>query len=283
MKQARLYETPEQFAEMMMGRLSEGLGACVAQRGEEPLLLEIQMDSGRPEEKAVISLHDVYHTYMASGDLNIAVEHLNNVIRTSNFTRSMQDRCILDTKYIYPAVRNERYVEEAGGEYEFLSDAFLPGLRIVYLEIKDEITKIINKSLLEQNPVLNEENVRTLAFANLKAAGWQKPRMRLKVPFRMSCTVDVYMEHPHPIECQFLLPAWKRHMPTHCVIAFTNRMTMMVMHSTERMDTLERAMRLVEKTRFRDVVKRSVHFMPGPVSPNIYWVHNGAAQLMEGC
>lgn len=279
MKQVRLYERPQEFAEMMVGHLSGSLGTQVRLREDEPLLLEFCMDSGQ-KEKTVISLHDPYHTYMAGGDLNTAVDYLNQVIRTSNFIHSNKDYGYLDANYIFPALRDERYVEGVSRDSAILSDAHLPGLRVVYLEIKDGVTKIISEALLEHNPKLKEEHIRKLAYANLKAAGWQQPQMSLTVPFRKSCTVEVFMDHPHPIEGQFFLKEWKRHMPSSFAIAFTNRMNMMMMHSTERIDSVERAKQLIDKTRFREMVKRSYYLMPSPVSQNIYWVHNGEARLL---
>jgi hypothetical protein len=47
------------------------------------------------------------------------------------------------------------------------------------------------------------------------------------------------------------------------------------------METISQALRLVDKSRFRDVVKRSCRLLPNPVSEEIYWISNGEAKLLE--
>jgi len=283
MRSVRLYDNPEHFAEMMMRQLSESLNVVVRQREGEPLLLDVELNPDDPNETAQISLHNTYRTYRVGGDLNAAVDYLNNIVRTSNYLRSKKgDVRKLDSAYIFPAIRDERYVDEAGIDSPFLSEAYLPGLRVIFLEIKDGCSKIVNRSVLESNPRLTEEKVRRLAYRNLRAAGWQPSRLSLESPFRKSCIVEVFLDNPHPIECQFLLPELSiSHMPDNCVIAYTNRKCTMLMHSRERMETMAQARRLVDRSRFREVVKRSYYLMPSPVSLQLYWINNGKAELLE--
>ncbi|MDG0792976.1 hypothetical protein OMP38_20470 [Cohnella ginsengisoli] len=63
MKQARLYDQPEQFAEMMKRHLAASLQIDVRLTEGEPLLLEMDDKIG----KSQVSLHDTYRTYMAGG------------------------------------------------------------------------------------------------------------------------------------------------------------------------------------------------------------------------
>lgn len=283
MRAARLYDAPEQFAEMMMMHLGESLSVQVENTVEEPLLLMINLDPNDPANKVQVSLHNTYQTYMASGDMNAAVDNLNDTIRLTNYMQTKKDEIVkLDSAYIYPAIRDERYVEEAGRDVKFISDPYLPGLRVIYLEIKDECSKIISEASLEHNPRLTVEKIKHLAYRNLRTAGWQSPRLSLEVPLRPSCTVEVFMDNSHPIECQFLLPEMaKRNMPSSCLIAFTNRKYAMMMYSTEQMDTMAQARRLADKSKFREVVKRSFYIMPNPVSEQIYWIKDGEAKLLE--
>ncbi|RIX60096.1 hypothetical protein D3P08_00440 [Paenibacillus nanensis] len=277
MNAVRLYDTPEQFAEMMVNQLRSSMGALVKQTEGEALLLKVSLDAGKPEEELTISLHDTYRSYMASGDLNAAVDYLNQIVKTSSYMQRYQEEmCKLDASYLFPAVRDERYVTEAGRDMEFLSDPFLPGLRIIYLEIKGGVTKIVNKSMLERNPRLSEEKMRRLAYRNLRAAGWQKPRISLTSPFCKSCTIEIYSEPPHPIDYQFSMPEWRSlYLPDNYVIAYTNRQYMMLLRSYEPMDSEAQVKRLVQKSKFSEIVKRSFHVMPNPVSVNMYWVHKG--------
>ncbi|WP_373228879.1 DUF1444 family protein [Cohnella sp.] len=282
MRPARLYDAPEQFAEMMMKHLSESMNVLV-QKTEEPLLLEINVNLNDPQEKIQVSLHNTFRTYMASGDMNTAIDYLNDTIRCTELMRTKKDDVVkLDSAYIYPAIRDTRYVEEAGKNVKFISEAYLPGLSVIYLEIKDSCSKIITEASLEYNPRLTEERVKHLAYRNLRTAGWQSSRLTLQSPFRESCCIEVFMDNSHPIECQFLLPEMATsNLPKSCLIAYTNRKTAMIMYSNERMETLSQVMRLADKSRFRDVVKRSCLFRPNPVSEQIYWIHNGEAKLLE--
>lgn len=91
MSTARLYETPEQFAEMMMKQLRESMQVSVRQEDGEPLLLDISLNPNDPKEKLQISLHNTYRTYRAGGDLNAAIDYLNNIIRTSHYMRATEN------------------------------------------------------------------------------------------------------------------------------------------------------------------------------------------------
>jgi len=278
----RLYDKPEQFAEMMARQLSESLGLKVGSKIEEPLLLEILLDDAdRQDGKAVISLHQTYDTYMAGGDLNTAVDYMNNIARTTVHLRMENEMKKIDPARVYPAVRDERYAKEAGRESPILSDPFLPGLRIVYLEVHEDFCKIITRKLLDENPGLDEEEVKKRAYANLKASGWVEPSMRLPHPNRPTCVLQVFADPPHPIDCQFLVPEWiSRYLPSQYLIAYTNRKTVLLLQTGERMDTAHQARDVAVKSAFKEMVERSCRLMPSPVSDRIYWVNNGKAKLL---
>lgn len=273
----RLYDKPQDFAEMMAQHLRSVLQLAVHSQAEEPLLLEVVFDESRKDERAQISLHNTYTTYMRTGDLNAAVDYLNATIRVSLEVRDrMQEVARLDPAFIYPAIRDSRYVEEAGQASGMLGDDSLPGLKVVYLEIKDSYSKVIGKALLSQHPRLTEERVRRVAYRNLKSEGWMPPKILLQSPYRESCYVEAYMDNPYPVECQFLRPDWvKRHLPSDFLIAFPNRKYTLLMRSDERMDTLERAACLARRARFDDVVWRNHRLLPDPVSDRIYWAQEG--------
>src|SRR5690606_40505798 len=65
-------------------RIRENLDAKVSHQDDDPLLLEVSMNPAKQDETFVISLHQTYQTYVNSGDLNITVEYLNNLIQTSD-------------------------------------------------------------------------------------------------------------------------------------------------------------------------------------------------------
>lgn len=283
MKAERLFRTPEQFAAMMSRQLRENLQMRVGQREGEPLMLEIEVHADKPEEKLQVSLHDTYRLYQASGDLKVAVDYLNDIVRNSRFVNAGNGFMRLDPAYIYPAIRDARYVEEAGRDMAFVSDKYLPGLRQIYLEIKDGCTKIVTESLLACNPLLTEAEVRSLAFRNLRRRGWKRPSISMRNPLRISCSVDIYLNPPYPAECQFLFSELvARRMPSSYIIAFTNRQCTLVMRSQEPMDTAQQALELVRESEFQALVRRSCRFMPHPVSDRLYWVRNGQASLLGG-
>src|SRR5690606_32968140 len=160
-------------------------------------------DPSVPDERAQISLHNTYVTYMRTGDLNAAIDYLNGAIRVSLDLRDrLEEVAKLDPAYFYPALRDSRYVEEAGLASGMLGDDGLTGLKVVYLDIKDSYSKVIGKALLARQPHLTEARVRRAAYRNLKSEGWMPPKLTLQSPFRESCRIEVYTDNPYPIECQ---------------------------------------------------------------------------------
>ncbi|WP_027086252.1 hypothetical protein [Cohnella panacarvi] len=283
MRAARLYDTPEEFAVMIKGHLDNERGMRATLREDEPLLLDVCL-SDDPKDIAQVSLHNSYRTYMAGGDLNTVIDQLNGILNVSNLIREKggEELQKLDAAYIYPAIRDERYVMEAGRNNPFISDAYLPGLRVIFIEIKDSFSKIVTELSLESNPRLTAERVKRIAYRNLRSAGWIYPKLELTSPCRKSCTIDAYTDNPHPIECQFLLqPMAAANLPDHCVIAYTNRKYALLLRSAEPMDTAEQVVRLVEKSRFKEVVKRSFRLLPNPVSMRMYWIRNGQAEWLD--
>ncbi|MBO9606389.1 MAG: hypothetical protein J7639_10580 [Paenibacillaceae bacterium] len=282
MKAVRLYNTPEEFAEMMVQHLKESLKMSVRRKTEDPLLLEIGIDPNKPDHQVRVSLHDTYRLYRTSGDLNVTIDYLNDVVRTSRYMSGLEEGYQIDPAYLYPAIRDTRYVEEAGEEMPFVSDDYLPGLRQIYLEIKGGCSKIVTHSLLAANPHLTEAEVKRQAYRNLQKGGWQSPRLRLRSPLRSTCTVDVYLEPPFPMECQFLLAELvKNRMPSHYVIAFPNRQCTLVLRSKEPMETMLQAAELVRESGFDSIVHRNVHLYPYPVSGNMFLVRHGKARLLK--
>lgn len=273
----RLYDKPLDFAEMMARHLHGALGMAVQPQAEEPLLLDVVYDPADPEERAQISLHNTFATYMRTGDLNAAIDYLNGAIRVSLDLRDRLEEVVkLDPAFIYPALRDSRYVEEAGQASGMLGDDSLPGLKVVYLDIKGSYSKVIGKALLERQPRLTEARVRRVAYRNLKSEGWMPPKLSLQSPFQASCRIEVYTDNPYPVECQFLQADWVgKHLPGEFLVAFPNRKYALLMRSDERMDTKEKAARLAKRAKFDDVVRRSHRLMPDPVSERIYWAHEG--------
>lgn len=284
MQPVRLYDQPQEFAEMMMRHLRESLNLEVRQDANEPLLLEIQYDKDNEEDKSRVSLHETFVTYMRTGDLNTAIDYLNGVLRCSTDIRDRQEEMLrLDPQFIYPVLRSKEYVEQAGLGSGPLAEESLPGLCMMFLEIKEGYSKIINQEMLNHHPRLTAERVKRLAYRNLRAEGWSYPNLNLQSPFHSSCWVDVYTDPPFPPECQFLYPEMARgHAADSYLIAFTNRKTTILMRAEDPMDTVDRAIRLVKKSRFADVVRRSYRVMPHPVSDRIYWCYKGEFRWLEG-
>ncbi|OAS23683.1 hypothetical protein [Paenibacillus oryzisoli] len=281
MRQALLYETPKEFACMMMRHLEESLGTLVQQKDpvNNPLLLSVMKEE---EEELVVSLHGVFQTYHNTGDINAAITYLNGIIGATAYCRNEDEAMRLDSSYIYPILRDARFVEEAGKGLHMVADEIIPGMCVLFLEIKTEHNKIVTRSLLEANPKLTEEKVKRIGYRNLRAEGWIHPSLELLSPARKTCTVDVFTDNPFPFECQFLNPDWiQAHMPESFLIAFTNRKQTLVMRSTETIDSEGAAARLAKQSKFTDIVRRSYVVMPQPVSDHIYWVQKGTFHLLN--
>ncbi|MDR6555196.1 DUF1444 family protein [Paenibacillus qinlingensis] len=281
MRQALLYKTPEEFASMLMRHLEESLGMLIQQKEPEndPLLLSIMKEE---KEELVVSLHRVFQTYHNSGDINAAITYLNGILSAVEYCQNQDEVLKLDASYIYPVLRGAQFVEEAGKGLHMVVDEIIPGMCVLFLEIKTEHNKIVTRSMLEANPMLTEEKVKRIGYRNLRAEGWTKPRLELLSPARKTCTVDVFVDNLFPFECQFLNSGWiKEHMPESFLIAFTNRKQTLVMRSTEPIDSEAVAIRLAKKAKFTDVVRRSYLVAPHPVSDHIYWVQKGTFRLLD--
>lgn len=283
MPKVRLYDTPQEFAAMMMRQLGESLGATIRQHDDEALLLHVRLPDSDNEHGALqISLHNAFHNYMAGGDLNAAIDYLNDIVRVSRKVGADTQLAKLDGASIFPVIRDERYAEEAVQGSAELWDPCLPGLRVIFVDINNDLVRIVSGSVLQCNPRLTAERVRRLAYRNLISAGWYEAKGSIRSPFRPSCTIDVYADNPHPIEYQFLLPQMAvARMPASYVIAFTNRKHLLVMRSDEPMETPEQALNLVRASKFSEIAKRAYHLMPYSVSDGLYWMHNGQASLLN--
>ncbi|WP_325354233.1 DUF1444 family protein [Paenibacillus sp.] len=282
MKPVRLYDRPEAFAEMVVRQVKSSINVHIVQKEEDPLLLEINVGSEEEKEMAQVSLHSTFLTYIRSGDLNTAVDYLNGIIHCSTELQNKAALEPIDPACLYPALRDSLFVKEAARGMELLTEEILPGLHVVYLELKQGYSKMINRSLLESQPRWTEERIRRVAYRNLKSEGWTPPNLSLPSPFRQSCTVDVFLDNPFPSECQLLVPElYEGHIPGCCVFAFPNRRTTLLMRSEERMETASEALRLVQKSRFNDVVRRSYRLMPHPVSERIYFSRKGKVVQLE--
>lgn len=282
MQQVRLYDSPEAFTEMIIRQIKSCMNVRISQKEGDPLFLEIDIGSEQESEMTQVSLHSTFVTYMRTGDLNGAVEYLNGIIHCSTELQNKAALESIDPACLYPALRDSLFVKEAARGMDLLAEEILPGLHVVYLELKQGYSKMINKSLLESQPRWTAERIRRVAYRNLKSEGWTPPNLSLPSPFRQSCTVDVFLDNPFPSECQLLVPElYEGHIPGCCVIAFPNRRTTLLMRSEERMETASEALRLVQKSRFNDVVRRSYRLMPHPVSERIYFSRKGKVVQLE--
>lgn len=272
MNQVRLFDNPEEFAEMMMKHLSDALKVTPKQDKKEPLLISFSL--GEEDEVVQISLHSAFQTYMNTGDLNLAIDHLNGIISGSQACRDKDEMIKLDLSCVYPTLRDSRYVTEAGKAT--ISEKILPGLSMIFIEKKEGYSKMINQTLLDHQSNLTQERLKRVAFQNMRSEGWTKPSLSLPSPARESCVMDVYTDYYSPIECQFITPGWtKMHLPHSYLIAFTNRKTVVAMRSSEEMDTIELARELAVTSQYTEIVRRSHVVMPHPNSEHIYWLHKG--------
>lgn len=214
MQQVRLYDQPHEFAEMMAQHLSQSLNVQVRQKKEEPLLLEVVFNSEKEDDKSEVSLHETFLTYMRTGDLNTAVDYLNGIVRCSMDLRDKHEEMLkLDTSCIYPVLRSKEYVEQVDKGLGLVVEESIPGLCVIFLELKDGYSKIISSAMLEHHPRLTADRIKRLAFRNLRSEGWSSSTLRLQSPFRKTCTIETFLDNPFPAECQFLRRSGKSPVP----------------------------------------------------------------------
>ncbi|WP_040951802.1 hypothetical protein [Gorillibacterium massiliense] len=254
----------------------------IKRKEKAPYLLDIQVNLRDPADKLQVSLRNMYRTYKSSEEMNMSMDDLNGIWHTAGMAQKEDKEWKPDLAYLFPAIREESYVYEAERDRELISDPFLPGLRVVFLDIQCESAKAVSRDMLRLYPELTEEKLKERAYRNLSLMGWQQPRLCLPSPTCKSCTIELFTDYRHPVECQFLMPDMAAdHMPNHSVIAYINRNYVLLLRSEEKMDSMQKVLRLIEKSGFREVVKRSVHHLPNPVSDRIYWICYGLAAEVD--
>lgn len=230
-----------------------------------------------------ISLHYAYQAYLNSGNFNIALHSLDDIVqKVIAACQEPRDLAMakLDMSAIFPALRDSAYVEQSYSR-AICEDA-LPGFKKVYLEASNGSSKIINEGILERNPGLTREWIERIAHLNLRSVGWTRPRLSIPSSTRQSCTIDVYMDNLVPVECQFLDPELTRiYLPDVYLISFPAQYTSIVMYSSEKMNTIDQAVRLAKRSGLVNIVHGSYYSTSSPNNRNIYWVYGGAVFLLK--
>lgn len=278
LKQARLYANEVEFATMMRGHLKQSLRLDVESKENEPLLLEIRMERDGKPEKAEVSLHATYASYMNTGDLNMAINYLNGIIRSTVDIQLLgEEMGRVDTRDVFPALRDKDYVAAAAASMNLVTEETpFEGLSTVFLMDREGYSVLVTKEMVAHTPGLSEEALKQIAYRNMRRLGWDESGLQLPCPKRDSCWVETFISDDLPIEHQFVLPdLYKGKLPSEFLIAFPYRGAALMLRSGESMGTRKEAMALARKSVFMEVVRRSFLAMPGPNSPRIYHYSDG--------
>jgi hypothetical protein len=279
MNQALMYKDPVDFARFMLTHLTERVDvASISNLGPDPLKVQI----GYGSAKGILSLHNVWQSYVRTGDLNQAIDFLNGIIHASTYGQQTENMA-LDAERIFPSLRPEGYSRqmETG---DLLCEGRLPGLDTVFMERKDGFTVLINKELLLANPQWDEKSLIHKAYENLRNRGWSAPQLRLPVPFNtVPGEILVFHTEDDPIELQLLVPQlYRPHLPESFLAAFPARYNALVLRTDADMHSASTAKRFALQTGFKEVVKMAFNKEPWPLSRNIYWITGAKAYRLSG-
>ena len=279
MRAAPIYTNPIDFSRFMAGQLENSMQAKLVQSIEDPLRLEVTFHGHAPEEeKAVLHLHNVYDTYRKTGDLNAAIDFLNNMTEAMRYTKQIDPkRPTFNPDHIYPVLRPSRDIRRFKKDgYNIITYAEVPGMETVILERNVGFSTLINEEMLNANKQWDKQSLKRRAYQNMRSSGWKQPNLQLQHPFAEDCEVLVYLDPPVPVQCQLLLPDMTfGRLPEQFIAAFPNKETTLIMKCRERLDSMATVKRIVRDSQLRDVVDRSYRFMPYPLTRDLYWISNG--------
>jgi hypothetical protein len=271
--------------EFIMKRLREFSPAISFEQGEDELTFRLIEPNGNTS--GWLWLHNIWHAYQRSGDLNTIIDFINGQIQGMQYIHQMtvQPRGV-DIHNVYPAIRPLNY---ANDQKEMIgrcfSDTSVPGLDTIFVERREGFSVILNEEIVK--PVLiymNEDEIKKQAYANLHKRGWVDPEMIIPA---MNVEEDgefhVFRAPGYPFHHQFFLPDMTSgHLPNSYLVAFPGQYMAVVLTIEGSIQSASQAKRISIRSGLIYFAKYAIAAEPRPLSNNIYWVQGNKRYWLTG-
>jgi hypothetical protein len=273
------------LTEFVMKRVKENAPATTFEQGEDELTFRLIEPNG--DASGWLWLHNIWHEYQRSGDLNTVIDFINGQIEAMKYIQQMTEQPRgVDIFNVYPAIRPSNYIKNQKDHFgKCFSDNSVPGLDTVFVERKEGFMVVLNESLVE--PVLvymNVDEIKKQAYDNLRKRGWVASHMNIPA---MNVEEDgmfhVYESPGYPFHHQFFLQDMSSaYLPSSFLVAFSGQNTAVVLTIDDPIQSASQAKRIAIRSGMIFFAKYALASDPRPLSNHIYWVDGNKRYWLKG-
>jgi hypothetical protein len=275
----------QELTEFVMKRIKENSPVISFEQGEDELTYRLIEPNG--DDSGWLRLHNIWHAYQRSGDLNEVIDFINAQIEVMQYIKQMTEQPRgVNVFNVYPAIRPSDYIK---GQKDFLgkclSDNSVPGLDTVFLERKEGFMIVLNEGLVA--PVLvymNIEEIKKQAYDNLRKKGWVASHTSIAAMNHEDGGIFHVFEAPgYPFHHQFFLEDMSSaNLPHSFLVAFSGQNTAVVLTVEEAIHSASQAKRIAIRSGMIYFAKYAFASDPRPLSNHIYWVEGNKRYWLKG-
>jgi hypothetical protein len=275
----------QELTEFVMNRVKENAPAISFEQGEDELTFRLIEPNG--DASGWLWLHNIWHAYQRSGDLNEVIDFINGQIEAMQYIKKMTEQPRgVNIFNVYPAIRPSDYIK---GQKDHLgkciSDNSVPGLDTVFVERNEGFMVVLNEGLVE--PVLvymNIDEIKKQAYDNLRKRGWVASHMSIAaMNLDESGMFHVYESSGYPFHHQFFLEDMSStNLPHSFLVAFSGQNTAVVLTVKEPIQSASQAKRIAIRSGMIYFAKYAFTSDPRPLSTHIYWVEGNKRYWLKG-
>ncbi|MEX2461113.1 MAG: hypothetical protein WD469_07390 [Paenibacillaceae bacterium] len=273
------------LTEFVMKRVREFAPAISFEQGEDALTFRLVEPNG--DASGWLWLHNIWHDYQRSGDLNIVINFINGQIEAMLYMKQMTEQPRgVDIFNVYPAIRPQNYVNDQKEQIgRCFNDASVPGLDTVFVERKEGFLVILNEDVVKPVLVYMDENeIKKQAYENLRKRGWVEPEMIIPaMNVEEDGTFHVFHSPGYPFHHQFLLSDMSSvHLPNSFLVTFPGQYMAVVLTIEGSIQSALQAKRIAERSGLIYFAKYATASEHRPLSNNIYWVEGNKRYWLKG-
>jgi hypothetical protein len=275
----------KELTEFIIKRVLEYVPEVTFERGEDELTFRLIKPTG--EASGWLWLHNIWHSYQRSGDLNTVIDFINGQIEAMRYLQQMTEQPRgVDIFNVYPAVRPANYIKDQKDHFgKCFSDDSVPGLNTVFVERKEGFMVIINERLVE--PVLvymNEAQIKKQAYDNLRNRGWVASHKSIDaLNYAENGIFHMFESSGYPFHHQFFLPEMSApHLPGSFLVIFPGQNTAVVLTLADSIQSAAQAKQIAIHSGMIYFAKYALAADHRPLSNHIYWVDGNKRYWLKG-
>jgi hypothetical protein len=273
------------LSEFVMKRVQDNNPAITFEQGEDELTFRLIQPNG--EASGWLWLHNIWHAYQRTGDLNAVIDFINGQIEAMHYIKQMTEQPRgVDIFNVYPALRPSNYIKDQKDHFgKCISDNSVPGLDTVFIERKEGFMVVLNESLVE--PVLvymNQDEIKKQAYDNLRKRGWVASHMSIAALNLDEAGMFHVFESPgYPFHHQFFLQDMSStQLPSSFLVAFSGQNTAVVLTIEDAIQSAFQAKQIAIRSGMIYFAKYALASDPRPLSNHIYWVEGNKRYWLKG-